>query len=260
MSDWFYQLPVVWMALLIFTTTYLVSFGVWSVVMALAVRHGPVFYGRINAGMLSPLGTIFGFLVVFLAVQVWNDSQRAHEAVLHEAGALRTAVVLASNLSSHEEARIDALIARHIQECANRDWPAMAHQRADIVSVPAALTEALRVALTEVPTTEGQMTSQRELARSLEEALQARRERIIISQQSINWVKWAALGVEALLVLVTIGMVHCDHGATAAVAMGIFATAVATAALLIASHSRPFTGQISVSPQVLWQVMPMSKP
>lgn len=260
MSEWFYQLPVVWMALIIFATTYLVSFGVWWVVMALAARHGAARYGRISAGMLSPLGVIFGFLVGFLAVQVWNDSQRAHEAVRREAGALRTAVVLASSLPPREETRMNALIARYIQECAERDWPAMAQQRADIVSVPSALVEALRMALAEVPAAEGQTTTQRELVRSLEEALEARRQRIIISQASINWVKWSALAIEALLVLITIGMVHCEQGATAAVAMGIFATAVATSAVLIASHTRPFSGEISVSPSVLWQVMPTRTP
>jgi len=48
-------------------------------------------------------------------------------------------------------------------------------------------------------------------------------------------------------------MVHSDNRATAALAMTIFATAVV---LLIASHDRPFTGEISVGPDVLLQVTP----
>jgi hypothetical protein len=51
-------------------------------------------------------------------------------------------------------------------------------------------------------------------------------------------------------------MVHSDNRATAALAMTIFATAVAICVLLIASHDRPFTGEISVGPDVLLQVMP----
>jgi hypothetical protein len=38
--------------------------------------------------------------------------------------------------------------------------------------------------------------------------------------------------------------------------MGIFATAAAVAALMVATHARPFTGEVSVSPDVLLQVMP----
>jgi hypothetical protein len=136
----------------------------------------------------------------------------------------------------------------------------MASQRADLSTVPAALGEALQVTLAEVPKTEGQTTAQREIVRALQEALEARRQRIIISRQSINWVKWSALAVQAILLLVTIGMVHSEHPDTAAIAMGIFATAVATSALLIASHTRPFTGEISVSADVLQQVMPAKLP
>jgi hypothetical protein len=260
MSDWFYQLPVIWMALVVFALTYLVTFVTWWIVMALATRHRAARYAGIAASILSPLGTTFGLLVGFLAVQVWDDSQQAHEAVTREAGALRTAVILASSLSTQTEARIDALIARHIHESANREWPAMADQQETISSLPVALGEALRLTLAQVPTTEREAIGQRELVRSFEEALDARRQRIIISQLSIDWVKWSALALQALLLLVTIAMVQCERRDTAAIAMGIFATSVATSALLIAAHARPFTGQISVKPEALWQVMPTPVP
>jgi len=58
------------------------------------------------------------------------------------------------------------------------------------------------------------------------------------------------------LMLLAIAMVHCDNPATNRLILGIFVTGVAAAFLLIASHSRPFTGAISVRPTVLEQVMP----
>ena len=112
------------------------SFATWWTVMALAARNRAARYARIAPSILSPLGTTFGLLVGFLAVQVWNDSQHAHEAVIQEAGALRTAVLLASNLSPQVGARIDLLIARHIEDSANREWPAMADQRATCSLLP----------------------------------------------------------------------------------------------------------------------------
>jgi hypothetical protein len=39
-------------------------------------------------------------------------------------------------------------------------------------------------------------------------------------------------------------------------AIGLFATGVATSVLLITAHDRPFTGEISVGPGPLLQVMP----
>jgi hypothetical protein len=38
--------------------------------------------------------------------------------------------------------------------------------------------------------------------------------------------------------------------------MGLFATGVAASVLLIVAHDRPFTGQISIGPEPLLQIMP----
>ena len=48
-------------------------------------------------------------------------------------------------------------------------------------------------------------------------------------------------------------MVHSDHRLTCAIPVTLFATGIA---LLIAAYSRPFTGDISVRPELLQQVIP----
>ena len=53
-----------------------------------------------------------------------------------------------------------------------------------------------------------------------------------------------------------IAMVHIDNRRGSAIAMGIFATGIAVSVLLIAAHDRPFTGQISVGPDPLLQLLP----
>jgi hypothetical protein len=60
----------------------------------------------------------------------------------------------------------------------------------------------------------------------------------------------------AYLILLTIAIVHSDNRTTGAIAMGIFSVAVAARVVLIASHNRPFTDEISVAPDLLLQVMP----
>jgi hypothetical protein len=51
-------------------------------------------------------------------------------------------------------------------------------------------------------------------------------------------------------------MVHSDNRITAALAMTLFATGIAVSVVLIAAHNRPFSGQISVSPDALLQILP----
>ena len=134
----------------------------------------------------------------------------------------------------------------------------MARGNVTLSLVPAGLVDALRLALTLDPRNPGQADAQRELVASLQVALDARRQRIILSRSSINWVKWTVLLAQAAFTLVAIGMVHSDNRLANRITLGLFAGSVAIAVVLIASHSRPFTGTISVRPAVLLQVMPES--
>ena len=98
--------------------------------------------------------------------------------------------------------------------------------------------------------------AQREMVGALEAALDARRERIIVSESRVNWAKWTGVVFLAALTLLAIAFVHSENRATTAITMGIFASAVAVCLLLIASQDRPFAGPFAVKPDALVQVMP----
>jgi multisubunit Na+/H+ antiporter MnhC subunit len=89
----------------------------------------------------------------------------------------------------------------------------------------------------------------------LNTALDARRQRIVISESTVGTVKWAAILLQGLCTLVAIAMVHSDNRLTCAIALTLFATGIALSLLLIAAYSRPFTGEISVGPKLLKQVI-----
>lgn len=224
-------------------------------------RHGPRdggtdtrLQGHIT-GHAAAARVIFGLFVAFLAAQVWSDFDQAHTAVNKEASALRDVVLLASSFPGEPE-RLRTLVRRHIHEAVTQEWPAMAQQRATLARIPGPLAEALRLTLDLTPQGNGQVNAQRNIAEALQNALDSRRHRIIVSGSTINGVKWAGLLTQAICMLFAIAMVHCDNRVTAAISLALFATAVAVCVLLIASHDRPFTGEISAGPGVLLQVMP----
>jgi hypothetical protein len=107
-----------------------------------------------------------------------------------------------------------------------------------------------------MPQGPGQANVQRELIAVLEQALDARRQRIIVSLAAVSPVKWWCLYLQAACALLVIGLVHCDNRLGSAIAMALFATGVATSVLLIAAHDRPFAGQISIQPEPLLQIIP----
>jgi hypothetical protein len=260
MSDWLLNLPVLWMGVMILGAIYAVTAALYVLITALAVGERARAFKAISPGTLPPLAIIFALLVGFLAAQVWSDADRASTAVNREASALRAVVLLAAGFPGEPEARLRDLVRRYIQDAVTQEWPAMARRNATLTIAPARLAEALLLALSLNPRSEGQVAAQREMIASLQNALEARRQRIILSRSSINWVKWTVLLVQAGLTLITIGLIHSDNRAANRIIMAIFATGVGIAVVLIASHSRPFTGEISVHPAVLLQVMPEAGP
>ncbi|MFL5495030.1 MAG: hypothetical protein ACJ8DC_11665 [Gemmatimonadales bacterium] len=260
MGDWLLNLSVPAMAVVILAACYLFTAGLYLLITALAVGERARAFKAVSPGMLPPMSLLFALMVGFLAAQVWGDLDRASTAVNREASALRAVVLLATGFPGAPEARLRELVRRHIQEAVTQDWPAMSRGHVTLTLAPTSLVEALRLTLALDLGGPGQVQAQRELIVSLQSALDARRQRIILSHSSINWVKWTALLLEAGLTLLTIALVHSDNRAANRIILGIFAGAVGVAVSLIAAHSRPFAGEISVRPAVLLQVMPEAGP
>ena len=256
MSDWLHNLPVLWMALLVFGLTYLVTAAIFAVITVFAVGERARSFKAISPGLLPPLGIIFGLFVVFTAAQVWTDNEKAKAEIDREASALRSVVILATSFPRESEIQLRELIRRYIADAATQEWPMMAKATASLKTTPALLAEGLQSTLAFNPTTEGQKTAQREITAALETALDARRERILISQSQVNLLKWICLFLQAVCALIAIAMVHSDSRLASIFAMGIFATGVAASMLLILAHDRPFIGQLSIRPDPLLQVMP----
>ena len=96
MSNWLHNLPLIWMAIVVFSATYLFAILVQTVIGMLATGERVRAFKAVSPGMLSPLGIIFGLFVAFTAAQVWSDNDHASAAVNREASALKSVLILAA--------------------------------------------------------------------------------------------------------------------------------------------------------------------
>ena len=186
MNDWLHNLPIVWMTLLIFGLTALGIATIYVVVTALSVGERARSFKTVSPGLLPPLGILFALFVAFTATQVWNDNDKANSVVDREASALRTVVILAAAFPVETETRLRNLVRSYIADAVAQEWPMMAHRTATLQVIPYSLAEALQFTLALTPSSQGQQTAQREIATSVETALDARRQRIIISQSQVK--------------------------------------------------------------------------
>jgi hypothetical protein len=75
---------------------------------------------------------------------------------------------------------------------------------------------------------------QEEIVSALNSALEARRQRIIISHSSVNAVKWIGLLLTGFCVLIATALVHLDNRRNCGIALALFATGMAVSLLMIA--------------------------
>src|SRR5262249_5973086 len=126
--EWLLHLPLLWMGPIIFAAAYSVAAVVYWVSTNLTGDRSRL----VDPGILSPLGVVFGLLIVFTAAQVWGDLERANTAVADEASALRDVILFARSLSEDDNSRLRTLVERHIEVSETEEWPAMAKGRAAI--------------------------------------------------------------------------------------------------------------------------------
>jgi Protein of unknown function (DUF4239) len=254
--DWLPNLPVFLIGLIVLAGMALLTTAIYLVAMRLASGEHAEALQAVSPGMLPPMGILFALFVGFLAVGVWDNVDRAEEAVADEASALRSAVILSEDLPPDLGIRMRVLIRRQIEAAVNDEWPAMEEQRANLTVIPKALSDALHLAVGFDSGSDSEAVVQRELVTALQDAFDARRQRIVVSESSINFVKWAGLVALAVLTLFAIALVHSGNPTSARIALGVFAAAVAVVITMLASQDEPFAGQFGLDPDVLEQVLP----
>lgn len=77
MLDWVLHLDIVWMVVVVFAATALITAGIWALVIRLASGGRAATLKGLSPGMLPPMGLVFGLLVGFTAAHVWGGTDRA---------------------------------------------------------------------------------------------------------------------------------------------------------------------------------------
>lgn len=121
-------------------------------------------------------------------------------------------------------------------------------------SVPG-LTHAISTIEAFVPDNAGQQIAQQRTLIAIEQALDARRHRILISAASVLPMQWIVIVVLAVLMLLTVAMVHIDRPFAMAVNLFSLSTALAVCLVLLLVNDRPFSaGGFEIRPYALGQI------
>jgi hypothetical protein len=241
--------------LIVFAFCYLLAA---LILVGLAILSRSPIAGALHVttpAMLTPLAVIFGLVIAFLATRVWGNLDHAQAYVVEEASGIREAVLISSVLPSDTRDALRKEIGNYLHFVDQVDWPAMLRGQEGLHQTPSGLPEALTILLSFVPQQPGQQLAQSRAVAAIEQVLQARRKRILLSEAVISLPQWMVIIVLDALVLFTIGTVHAGRYTTAAVNMAIFSTAVASCIVLLMINDRPFnSGGIVIQPTALHEL------
>jgi hypothetical protein len=241
--------------LIVFAFCYLLAA---LILVGLAILSRSPIAGALHVttpAMLTPLAVIFGLVIAFLATRVWGNLDHAQAYVVEEASGIREAVLISSVLPSDTRDALREEIGNYLHFVDQVDWPAMLRGQEGLHQTPSGLPEALTILLSFVPQQPGQQLAQSRAVAAIEQVLQARRKRILLSEAVISLPQWMVIIVLDALVLFTIGTVHAGRYTTAAVNMAIFSTAVASCIVLLMINDRPFnSGGIVIQPSALHEL------
>jgi Protein of unknown function (DUF4239) len=205
--------------------------------------------------VLAPLGMILGLLIGFLADRVWSNFDRANQYVGQEAGAIRETILLTDALPSDVRTAVRKAVKKHLDFIESEEWPAMASGRATLQSIAVGLAEAMTTLLSFTPAQSNQQLAQQRALVAIEQALEARRNRVLLSQAEIAPIQWIAIIVIAVLILITLAMVLVEHRLARAITMFIYSTAIAMCLVLLLVYDRPFgAGGFVIRPTVFQAV------
>jgi uncharacterized protein DUF4239 len=255
MIHWIESQPASAIAIIALCLCYAVAAAIFIAVTALSRWPVAAQLKTISPVTLTPLAVILGLLIAFLAARVWENVAHANEYIGQEASALSKVLLFAKGLPPEVQTKVRTGVTQHVDFVVTKDWPEMAIGRANQRTESHGLADTMAALLSFAPTASDQELAQQHAVAAVEQAFEARRDRIRLSQAEIAPIQWSVIFVLAILILVTTAMIHLGKPAAMATALFIFSTAVAACVVLLLQNDRPFAaGGITLTPTAFREI------
>jgi len=208
-------------------------------------------------GVAPPLfgvvGLLFGLLTGFLASDINDNNIQAARAVGAETNALYEVRTL-SVASASDMADIRDALREYIRSELQDEWPTMGSFGRS-VKTESAFGNLLRQVSDPRIAREAGNAVHAALLSAVSRAGLARSQRIAISTNSTNTVKWITVFVLAAITQLAIGLVHVERPRAQITALTLFTLALVAALGFMAIQEWPFAGPLQVKPTPLREIL-----
>ena len=215
------------------------------------ISYYPKFRDRIytfrgvSAAFYGSIVPILGILIGFLSSDVWESNKKAAEIVREEAAELTSiyGLVVVADLPYVE---ISRGIRNYVSAVVEKEWPAMAKGEA-AADAEIAQDNLIRIASSACAPKEIDGECNLALRDIVLKVRDTRSNRLKLSSDNTETIKWASVLFLALIGQISIASVHLENIRPQIASLTIFTSAIVVVLSLIALHELPFAPPIVVS-------------
>lgn len=248
---WLHDLPFI-AGLAIVCATFVVPTLVGSYLLQPKVAklcRGERDINTILGFVLNAFALYFGVLLALLSIAVFENHNKAEDAVVREAVAI---VKLYRDIRSYpEDARpeLASILDRYVDETIGPGWKLQAQGKANVKEIEI-LTELHRMLGQFAPSQAGEIVRYAETLRVMDDFVEARRLRISAGTSSIPRIMWFVVLIGAAMNTILIWMFDL-RPFTHAVIGGSLSMFIALVIYMIAVLDAPFKGAYGVKPDAI---------
>jgi hypothetical protein len=242
-----YNLSSLYMGMIVVGLTVSVVFLAYALARLVARTHVYRDYHPSVFSMISIIATIQSLLVAFAAINVWNSFNDAGRTVAAEAF---SANALARDLAAMDNQAADGTaIALHayLELVIHQEWPRMQQEMEQDRDTEHSFNRVIDLANRIDPSSPRQTVLLAEILKRSNDLITYRQQRLLALDTAMPTSLWVAiLGVSSLTFFLLFTL---PPSAFHILLIGSWATTLGIVFFFILAVDRPFTGEISVSPQ-----------
>ncbi|MFD7460521.1 MULTISPECIES: bestrophin-like domain [unclassified Streptomyces] len=223
-----------------------------AILLAVVRRFVKPYLPKWNGGLpvaLGLYGAIYGVILAFSIVVLWQELQTAQTDVAEEATALSQLVRNAQVFDGEARAAVDGAVDRYVHDVVEDEWPTMkAGKKVTVASQPLENLIATIQRLT--PDSAKESVFYGDMVKNLDELILNRRERIERSDHSLPPIFYALVLGGGLAVTLLVCMLEIESLVAHLFLVMAVSVLLGFSTTLIVTLDYPFMGDLAVSPHV----------
>jgi hypothetical protein len=201
------------------------------------------------------LTALYGLLLGFVTVDLWQKQEDAEKNTVDEANQIRILARTGSSIGRDRKPMIDAL-TDYTQAILYKDWPLMLKGRTREMFVASPELDVIweQIALAD-PVTHAQQGTYQEVVGHFEQMVEARQRRLLDSERALPDLLRFALVVGAGIIVICILLLKTEHTASHTLLAAVTSGYLVLLIYLLFVLEHPFSGMWRVTPEPYQRVL-----